>query len=102
MQQRVTVVTVDKGMHTASRRRMLMDVFVLVRCVQGRQNDVNREFRIARDQGKLIVSPHWLTAVRIVYLIFLPPPSNIYLAPIQARLSPNLVSHTLVHRGRGD
>ena len=30
-------------------------------CVQGRQNDVNREFRVARDQGKLIVSPHWLS-----------------------------------------
>jgi len=36
-------------------------------CIQGRQNDVNREFRVARDQGKLIVSPHWLTAVRYLH-----------------------------------
>jgi len=26
-------------------------------------NDVNKEFRVARDQGKFVVSPHWLTAV---------------------------------------
>jgi len=38
-------------------------VFVLVVYIQGRQNDTNREFRVARDQGKLIISPHWLTAV---------------------------------------
>jgi len=27
---------------------------------------------------------------------------NNFLAPIQVRLSPNFVSHTLAHRGRGD
>ncbi|ELT90028.1 hypothetical protein CAPTEDRAFT_225496 [Capitella teleta] len=27
---------------------------------QGRQNDLNKEFRMARDDGKTIVSPHWL------------------------------------------
>ena len=32
---------------------------------QGRQNDGNREFRLARDQGKLIVCPHWLHMVGI-------------------------------------
>jgi hypothetical protein len=30
---------------------------------QGRLNDVNKEFRVARDQGKFIVSPYWLMAV---------------------------------------
>ncbi|XP_029646885.1 DNA topoisomerase 2-binding protein 1-like isoform X1 [Octopus sinensis] len=27
---------------------------------QGKQNDINREFRLARDQKKIIVSPYWL------------------------------------------
>jgi len=27
---------------------------------------------------------------------------NNFLAPVQVRLSPNLVSHSLGHRGRGD
>ncbi|XP_033732968.1 LOW QUALITY PROTEIN: DNA topoisomerase 2-binding protein 1-like [Pecten maximus] len=27
---------------------------------QGRTNDTTKEFRLARDQGKIIVSPHWL------------------------------------------
>ncbi|OWF40591.1 DNA topoisomerase 2-binding protein 1-like [Mizuhopecten yessoensis] len=27
---------------------------------QGRANDTTKEFRLARDQGKIIVSPHWL------------------------------------------
>ncbi|KAK3788086.1 hypothetical protein RRG08_009018 [Elysia crispata] len=29
---------------------------------QGRPNDTNKEFRKARDEGKIIVSPHWLIA----------------------------------------
>ncbi|GFO25793.1 DNA topoisomerase 2-binding protein 1 [Plakobranchus ocellatus] len=29
---------------------------------QGRPNDTNKEFRKAREEGKIIVSPHWLTA----------------------------------------
>ena len=33
---------------------------VAVRCLQGRQNDIYREFRTARQERKLIVSPHWL------------------------------------------
>lgn len=28
---------------------------------QGKLNDINREFRLAREQGKFIVSPYWLT-----------------------------------------
>ncbi|XP_064597636.1 DNA topoisomerase 2-binding protein 1-like [Liolophura sinensis] len=28
---------------------------------QGRPNDINKEFRTAREHGKLVVSPHWLT-----------------------------------------
>lgn len=28
---------------------------------QGKTNDINKEFRIARDAGKIIVSPYWLT-----------------------------------------
>ena len=35
---------------------------------------------------------------RYIYIMFV---SN-FLAPIQVRLSPNFVSHTLGHRGRGD
>ena len=31
--------------------------------VQGRANDLNKEFRQAKSQGKIIVSPHWLYAV---------------------------------------
>ena len=31
-----------------------------MRCLQGRQNDIYREFRTARQERKLIVSPHWL------------------------------------------
>ena len=31
---------------------------------QGRQNDINKEFRAARNDKKTIVSPHWLTQVR--------------------------------------
>lgn len=27
---------------------------------QGRSNDTTKEFRLARDQGKIIVSPHWI------------------------------------------
>jgi len=51
------------GWHIESDKIMVSGMFVLVLYIQGRQNDVNREFRVARDQGKLIVSPHWLTAV---------------------------------------
>ena len=32
--------------------------------IQGKENDANREFRVAREQGKVIVSPQWLKAVR--------------------------------------
>lgn len=32
---------------------------------QGRPNDINKEFRTAREHGKLVVSPHWLTMVNI-------------------------------------
>jgi hypothetical protein len=39
--------------------------FCLVR-FQGRLNDVNKEFRVARDQGKFVVSPYWLMAVSFV------------------------------------
>ena len=31
---------------------------------QGKTNDINREFRTARTDGKLIVSPHWLPACK--------------------------------------
>ena len=31
---------------------------------QGRQNDIYKEFRTARNDKKFIVSPHWLLQVR--------------------------------------
>ena len=33
--------------------------------LQGRQNDMNKEYRVARSHGKMIVSPYWLFAVSV-------------------------------------
>ncbi|KAH9488852.1 hypothetical protein Btru_058685, partial [Bulinus truncatus] len=41
-----------------------MDQHVTHFVFQGRPNDTNKEFRNARDQGKIIVSPYWLFACK--------------------------------------
>ena len=46
-------------------KRRFLQVFMKIQPAffhQGKQNDTNREFRAARNDGKFIVSPHWMTA----------------------------------------